>query len=169
MPDFVFDNAVQTTLVAEGVLSDNPADHGGLTKYGITQATWAAYRAATKADQFKARLILPQSVRDISRDMAIEFYHSEFWIALGLDKMPCEIAPAVFDFAVNSGGKRAIAYYKMLKLQGHEQGTQLRRARNLYVTLRGRFLMNLAQRDHSQIAFVEGWFNRIISQLDFAY
>jgi hypothetical protein len=29
--------------------------------------------------------------------------------------------------------------------------------------------MNICQRDHSQITFVEGWFNRIIGQLDFAY
>lgn len=167
MPDPVFDAAVQTTLVAEGVLSDNPNDHGGLTKYGITQATWAAYWH--KKMGHNQGDTLPVSVRDITRDQAINFYFSEFWLAGGMDKMPAEIAPAVFDFAVNSGLRRATAYYALLKLQGHEQGVALRRARNNYVAMRGRFLMNICQRDHSQITFVEGWFNRIIGQLDFAY
>jgi lysozyme family protein len=164
MLDPVFASAVQTTLVAEGVLSDNPNDHGGLTKYGITQASWTAYVA--KADP---KGLLPHSVRGITRDQAIEFYRTEFWLAAGCNKIPAEIAPAVFDFAVNSGVRRALAYYKLLKLQGHEQGVALRKARNNYVAMRGRFLMNICQRDHSQITFVEGWFNRIIGQLDFAY
>jgi lysozyme family protein len=68
-----------------------------------------------------------ESVRDITRDQAIEFYRTEFWLAAGCNKIPAEIAPAVFDFAVNSGVRRALAYYKLLKLQGHEQGVALRR------------------------------------------
>lgn len=163
MLDPVFAGAVQTTLVAEGVLSDNPNDHGGLTKYGITQASWDIYRRPAKGS------MLPASVRDITRDQAIQFYYTEYWVKPGLHAMPAEIAPAVFDFAVNSGVRRALAYYKLLKLQGHEQGVALRRARNNYVAMRGRFLMNVCQRDHSQITFVEGWYNRIIGQLDFAY
>jgi lysozyme family protein len=165
MLDPVFQNAVQVSLVNEGVLSDNPNDHGGLTKYGITQKTWYAYwvRKTYPSDK------LPQNVRDITRDQAINFYYSEFWLAGGMNKMPAEIAPAVFDFAINSGLRRALAYYGLLKLKGNETAGQLRRARNNYVAMRGRFLMNICQRDHTQITFVEGWFNRIIGQLDFAY
>lgn len=161
--DPVFNTACQVTLVAEGVLSDHPNDKGGLTKYGITQKSWTAY-VAKKKDK-----LLPRSVAQITRDQAITFYYSEYWVAPGLDKLPAEIAPAVFDFGVNSGMTRALRYYGLLKLQGHEQGTALRRARNNYIAMRGRFLMNIAQRDHSQIAFIEGWFNRVIGQLDFAY
>lgn len=165
MPDPVFATAIQTTLVAEGILSDHPSDRGGLTKYGITQTSWHAYwtRKVSSTNP------LPQSVRDITRDQAINFYYSEYWIAPGLNKLPAEISPAVFDFGVNSGMSRAVRYYALLKIQGHETAVQLRRKRNDYVAMRGRFLMNICQRDHSQIAFVEGWFNRIIGQLDFAY
>src|SRR5260221_14475437 len=59
-----FNDAVNFTLRAEGLLSNNPNDKGGLTKFGVTQARWAQYRAKFPT--------LPQSVSNITVDQAVE-------------------------------------------------------------------------------------------------
>ena len=174
--DAIFNNAVQHTLIDEGVLSDNPNDAGGLTKYGITQETWTGYRA--KHPELK----LPQSVAKITKDQAITVYYEEYWLAEHLDKLPSELSPVVFDFRINSGD---IAIKRLQRMIGvPEDGdlgpvslakfanlntTQLRRMRNDYVTVRGIFLMDLAQHHSNDVVFIEGWFKRIVGQYDFAY
>lgn len=176
--DVVFNQAVNNTLVIEGVLSDNPNDAGGLTKFGITHASWSAY-ASGKTN-------LPQSVKDITRDQAIAFYRSEYWDKPGFYQLPNEIAPAVFDFAVNSGTAQAVRVLQSvlhvpvdgklgpqtlaaLAAVNTASPVPLRKLRNSYVIARGVFLMNVVQGNPKDVTFLEGWFKRVIGQLDFAY
>lgn len=167
-----FMDAVQFTLVAEGVLSDNAHDAGGLTKYGVTHTTWDAYRAKS-ADK-----TLPLSVKDITKDQAIALYHSEFWHVPGIDTLPRELQGPAFDFQVNSGShaiSTLAAQLGVANLAGvvaklkDVQAPGLRRIRNDYVTARVHFLLSLAQGNSNDVDFIVGWFNRVSKLYDFAY
>ncbi|HEX7048605.1 MAG TPA: glycosyl hydrolase 108 family protein [Longimicrobiales bacterium] len=81
-----FDHAVAIVLEREGVLSDHPADDGGLTKYGISQ------RAYPHLD-----------IRNLTIDQAIEIYRRDFWDRCRCGRLPWPFALALFDGAVNHG------------------------------------------------------------------
>lgn len=169
-----FNDAVQFTLREEGVLSDNPNDKGGLTKYGVTQAAWIAYIA-----RFPKDTLIGKSVASISVDDAIEFYHSEHWN----DKLPRELQGPFFDFSVNSG--KGTASKKLQALIGVEadgdigpatlaklepmQAPALRRLRNDYVTSRLIYDMDVAQHNPKDVTFIEGWARRVVKLYDFNY
>ncbi len=174
MGDVVWLEAVRHTLVSEGILSNNANDNGGLTKYGITKPFLSDYlgRPATSAD-----------IIALTVDSATAVYRKLVWDALRLSETPAEIAPAVFDFAVNSGKHEAVKVLQgvlgvpadgalgegTLKALNAFPVAKLRKLRNDYVIARGRFLMRLVQSDPSQVEFLGGWFIRDVEELDFAY
>jgi lysozyme family protein len=94
-----FEPALTCVLKQEGGFSDHPADPGGATMMGITQATLAEWRghAVTKAD-----------VRALSRTEVSQIYRKRYWDAIAGDALPAGLDLAVFDFAVNSGASRAV-------------------------------------------------------------
>lgn len=97
-----FPAALALVLKSEGGFTDNPADPGGATDDGITQATYDAYRTVQG---------LPlQSVRLITLDEAGAIYRHEFWDVLKDDALPAGVDYAMFDFAVNSGPPRAAKF-----------------------------------------------------------
>lgn len=83
----------------EGGWSDHPADPGGKTMYGITQATLSAYlgRPATSSE-----------IRQLTKERAKTIYASEYWDRVGGDALPAGIDLCVYDFGVNSGPSRAV-------------------------------------------------------------
>lgn len=86
-----FMKAVQRVLREEGGYSNDPRDPGGETQYGISKRAYP--------------------VLDIARltvEDAIAIYHRDYWLAASCDKLPADVAPAVFDAAVNQGVSRAI-------------------------------------------------------------
>ncbi|CAN1509856.1 zliS Lysozyme family protein [Rhabdaerophilaceae bacterium] len=93
-----FGPALAHVLRHEGGYADHPADPGGATMMGITQATLASWRGhpVSKAD-----------VRSISRDEVASIYRARYWNAIGGDQLPGGLDLAVFDYAVNSGPARA--------------------------------------------------------------
>lgn len=98
MPDH-FSTALAFSLKWEGGLSNDPQDHGGLTNYGVTQATYDAYRH---------RKGLPvQSVTHITRAERDAIYRHDYWDAVKGDALPWPCSLATFDAAVNSGSLRA--------------------------------------------------------------
>jgi lysozyme family protein len=174
-----FNDAVAFTLESEGKLSNNPNDKGGLTKYGITQSFWTAYRAKAVALPGNSIASLPASVASITVDMALAVYHEFFWNA----SLPRELQGAFFDFAVNSGpGTAARKLQEVLgvtvdgdlgtKTMGKlavMQAPQLRKLRNDYVTARLVYDMDVAQHNPQDLAFIEGWVRRVTKLYDFAY
>lgn len=82
----------------EGGWSDHPADPGGKTMYGITQARWHEYQ-----DKLKMKRT---PVRNVTMVQALKFYRSEFWLACGADKLFPGVDLAVYDASVNSGVSR---------------------------------------------------------------
>lgn len=86
-----FETAIQWVLKAEGAESNDPADPGGFTRYGISQ------RSHPNVD-----------VKTLTESDAIEIYRKQYWQAYGLEKLPRPIAIAVFDGCVQHGPRSAI-------------------------------------------------------------
>lgn len=95
--DDYFDIALELVAGVEGDYSDDPADSGGRTRFGITEALAREYG-------YKERM------RDLPWAVAVEIYRRHFWQALRLDEVAAQ-APAVaielFESGVNCGRHRA--------------------------------------------------------------
>lgn len=102
MPDDAgFIAALDFVLAKEGGYSDDPADPGGATNFGISLRF---YRAEIDS------LASSQTIKGLSRDQAAAIYRKRFWEMPGCDKMPGCVAFLVFDCAVNQGRGRAISF-----------------------------------------------------------
>jgi lysozyme family protein len=93
-----FPAAVAFVLAQEGGYANHPADPGGATKFGITQATLAAARG---------RPVSVEDVKALTRVEAAAIYRRAYWDAMRADDLPAGLDLAVFDLAVNSGPPRA--------------------------------------------------------------
>jgi lysozyme family protein len=92
-----FDQAFATLLKHEGGFSDHPADPGGKTRFGITEAV--AREAGYRGD-----------MRELPVDLAKRIYKDRYWDAVRAEELPAEVRYAVFDAAVNSGPRQAIRW-----------------------------------------------------------
>ena len=83
-----FDRCLSVTLGHEGgdIITDNPDDPGGLTRWGISQ------RAHPDVD-----------VRHLTRDGAAAIYRRDYWQPMRCDDLPLPVALCAFDCAVNMG------------------------------------------------------------------
>lgn len=80
-------------LEKEGFFSDDPADSGGATKYGITESTARAFGYTG-------------SMRDLPLPLAKQIYRQRFWDVLHLDEIDVlcpRLASEMFDTSVNCG------------------------------------------------------------------
>lgn len=102
MSELIFQRALKIVFESEGGLSDHPEDDGGRTNLGITQGGLDAYRKNYFCSAF------PKTVDALTRDQAAMIYYDMFWVSAHCDSMPAPLAIAVFDYAVNSGPRKAI-------------------------------------------------------------
>lgn len=86
-----FDKAFQITVGVEGGYSNNPADPGLETKFGISK------RAHPDID-----------IKALTLDQAKDIYQRDYWTPAYCDSMPERIGHLVFDCAVHHGVKTAI-------------------------------------------------------------
>lgn len=93
MTHFVWDSAFDITIGFEGGYVNDPNDAGGETKYGISK------RAYPDLD-----------IKNLTLEQAKEIYHRDYWERCKCDFIPDALSIALFDFAVNSGTKRAVRY-----------------------------------------------------------
>lgn len=93
-----YDLALKLVLKSEGGYTNDKADPGGPTNWGITIYDARAYwkHDATAAD-----------VRAMPVDVAKSIYRAKYWDALDCDELPAGVDYAVFDYGVNSGISRA--------------------------------------------------------------
>jgi lysozyme family protein len=97
-----FPQILPWVLAHEGGFVDHPDDPGGATMKGVTQAVYSAFRQ---------RHGLPvQSVRNITDDELEAIYRRQYWDVVRGDDLPPGLDYAVFDFAVNSGPRRAAQF-----------------------------------------------------------
>lgn len=85
-----FDDAFAAICGIEGGYSDNPADPGGATMYGITEAVARAhgYQGA---------------MQDLTLDLAKQIAKSDYWDKFQCDQFDPRIGYLVFDAAFNGG------------------------------------------------------------------
>jgi len=93
-----YDDAMRGVLAHEGGYSNDAADPGGPTKYGITLADVRRYlKTDAGADDVKALTIA----------QAQEIYAKHYAAPLRYDELPAGIDYAVLDYGINSGIARA--------------------------------------------------------------
>lgn len=94
------DAIFQSILDTEGGYTNNPADKGGPTKYGITQAVARAHGYTG-------------DMRDLPRSQALAIYELDYWFRPGFD-LVAEVSPAIAaelcDTGVNMGPSVAIKW-----------------------------------------------------------
>lgn len=86
-----FDAAFDMVIGHEGGLVDNPADPGGLTKYGISQRAYPG-----------------EDIRNLTLERAKELYRRDYWTSIKGDQLPQALALCLFDMAVNAGVSQAV-------------------------------------------------------------
>lgn len=89
-----FDTAFERLLGHEGKYSNNPADPGGATCWGVTEVV--ARRAGYTGD-----------MRELSQSFAKQHVYRSYWDSVRCDELPDALRFDVFDGCVNSGGVQA--------------------------------------------------------------
>ena len=176
---------IDETIKAEGgaKVTNDPADRGGLTKWGITQTTWTAFREPS----------WPVSVADSTNAQAVEIYAKRYWLAPGFDRIAAVspgLAFEMFDWGVTSGPSRPVqalqralnalntqaADYPDISADGvfgamslsalnafaKRRSTEgLRYLLDMVQSLRRVFYIEISERDKTQERFQNGWQSRI--------
>jgi lysozyme family protein len=159
----IFELALGFTLSWEGGYSNDSADIGGETNFGITHATYDAYRV---------RLSQPtRSVREITEAEVHDIYRRQYWGTTQCGRMAPPLAVVMFDTAVNFGVGGAIEFLQeVLGLAvdgdwGDKTEAAFLRNNGLSTALKicdGRigYRNQRVSRDPSQSRFLQGWLNR---------
>jgi len=92
-----FEQAFEKLIGHEGKYSNNPADPGGETMYGVTKAT-------ARAHGYSGNMI------DLPLSAAKLIYKSSYWDTVRADDLPDAVRFDVFDASVNSGPRQAIKF-----------------------------------------------------------
>lgn len=167
---------INEVLSREGGFVNHPADKGGATNFGITQATLSRYLE---------RVVTVDEVRALDVQTARDIYELQYYHAPRIDKLPEAIQPFVFDCAVNHGPRRAIklvqqvcneAGFGPLTVDGL-MGPRTKAVADacnaamgewMVVALveeRRMFYLKIVERDESQRVFLKGWLARANSFL----
>lgn len=170
MPD-----AIDELIEREGGFNDDPLDHGGPTKYGITQVRLSAWRG---------HAVSVQDVKDLSPVEARTIYVQEYLKGPGIDKIPSPIIrDYMLDVAVLSGPETAIMLLQHCLVDEHEIGIVIdgvlgpKTLAALWgfdpekfliklVAKRVIALVDLVQHDPPQLKWLEGWVRRTLRWLD---
>lgn len=175
---------IDAIIGREGGYSDHPADRGGATRWGVTEAVARAYG-------------YHGSMRDLPREIAANIYRERYWTRAGLPGVAAHydaLAAELFDIAVNMGvrtaGKflqrslnvlngagqlysdidpdgdigpmtlAALAGYR--RKRGVEGGDVLWQAVH---SLRGARYIEISEERPANEAFTYGWFRRMVEML----
>ena len=86
----VFDKAFEILMLHEGGYSNDPDDHGGETKFGISSKSYPEV-----------------DIKNLTLEGAKSIYFADFWVRPGFSRIDSdELAIKVFDLGVNIGTKR---------------------------------------------------------------
>jgi lysozyme family protein len=100
-----FVDALVHVLKSEGGYVHHPADPGGRTNLGVTQAVW---------EEWVGRESNEKEMRSLTPEMVAPLYRRKYWDKIQGDYLPDGVDYAVFDFAVNSGPGRAAKFLQEL-------------------------------------------------------
>lgn len=150
------DQALKYLLGNEGGFSDNPADPGGATNYGITQKVARAH--GYQGD-----------MRGLPLSTATDIYRSDYWLPIKAEQLPEGLRFHVFDAAVNSGPGQAIKWLQLaacVTQDGVIGPLTISSAASVtpakYSAIRLRFMTGL----YTWPTFGKGWARRIADNLE---
>jgi lysozyme family protein len=168
------DQMLDDILRREGGYTNHPADKGGPTNFGVTQAALAAYRREA---------VSAEDVRTMTKAEAKAVYTADYFLKPRINLLPAEIQPFVFDCAVNHGPVQAIRFVQQVCTQldtrplgvdgrcGPATAGRVceiivnfgdhRELLRALVERRRQFYLDLIARKPSQEAFRKGWMNRL--------
>lgn len=155
-----FNTAFDRLMVNEGGYSNNPADPGGETMWGVT-------KNVALANGYTGAMV------DLPKSFAASIYKDKYWMAVRADELPPEIRFDVFDAAVNSGPVQSIKWLqrclgvaddgvlgpKTLSAATVYNGAALSKKFNAQ---RLRFMTNL----NTWSSFGKGWARRIADNME---
>ena len=101
----LFEQALAHVLAMEGGWSNDPADPGGATNFGITIGDYARYRGVSLGDA--NRTALEADLKLISHETVRTIYRDRYWGPARCPDLPAAPAVMHFDAAVNHGIGRA--------------------------------------------------------------
>lgn len=160
----LFNKAMKFVFQWEGGVSDDPADSGGVTKYGVCLRFYRTIHPnATRAD-----------ILALTKEQASDIFYSEFWLKCHCDELFLDkIAVALFDTAVNTGVSQAVKFLQRavnVKADGkmgiitisavNEHTDDEQTILDNFIKQRQQFYKDLATRKPSQQVFLKGWLNR---------
>lgn len=164
-----FQTCLAVILDHEGGKSDNPADRGGRTAYGITQRTYDAYRAK--------RGLPARDVWQIDMSEVREIYFADYWTKVRADSLPEPLDLHLFDAAVNCGVSRASKWLQqsldmpdadgrigpvtLAYVNDAVQADEIDYIVSRFLGERRTHYMRLVLADGTQNAFLNGWMNRV--------
>jgi lysozyme family protein len=131
-----FDKAINFLFNMEGYYSNDALDSGGETILGISKNNWP--------NAFNEIMSLPD---DQKRQYAVHFYEVHFWDTFNCNSYSYPLDIIIFDSAVNTG--------KSFYTDGCTWVDVLFKRMKHY--------SNIVKRNPSQIKFLRGWINRVIS------
>lgn len=174
--DTNFQDAFADVLEVEGDISDQPADRGGLTKWGITHSTYKHWLDKTEQKQ--------RPVTEMTKDECREIYYTEYWVKGRCDLIADynkALAEVHFDACVNHGiaehKKKIGANYLLQRVlevkPEHLDGVIGPKTLSLIAAFHSdKFLITrhllarlgiysaIVARDKSQLTFLRGWVER---------
>ena len=116
----------------DGGYTNNPADPGGETKYGISKKAYPTL-----------------DIKNLKKPDAYALYYRDYWLPSGADLLAFPLAAEVFDCAVNQGVGRSQQFLKE---------TDNWRA---FSSLRRVFYLDLIVKNPKLGVFKNGWLNRL--------
>lgn len=153
MNDNNFMRAMKFVSKWEGGFSDDPADPGGKTNFGISDLRDGVADGLVDLDRDGVGDV---SIADLTREHALKIYYAEYWAPFRCDKLPLSMAVCIFDTAVNCGVTRTAGM-----LEGCLTFKDLLAKRiNYYSRL-------VTKRPKLQ-KFYKGWINRVVDLRKYA-
>lgn len=136
----------------EAVATNDPADTGGLTKFGIDQRSHPNI-----------------NIRSLTKGLAAAIYHRDYWLPVRAHELPVPVGEVVFDIAVNNGKARATKWLQQIlgvKADGFIGPKTLAAARTTDSLILASKLLARRESFYRSIArgrktkFLRGWLNR---------
>jgi len=152
-----FNWIIKFVLDAEGGYTDDPADPGGETNFGIDK------RSHPDID-----------IKNLTVEQAKEIYWNEYWLKFSCDRFEKPVGEVYFDCCVNTGQKQSNKFLQRAVgteadgIIGPKTVSKLvvedpKVLANAIISQRQKFYENLAENRPTLKKFLKGWTNRNIN------
>lgn len=163
---------IERIIAREGGFVDHPSDRGGPTKWGITRDT---------LERWRGHVVTTEDVAQLTKDEAKQILRFRYIVQPGFDHLDDDrLRAIVVDAAVHSGPRQAtILLQRALDVDddGVLGPVTLAAANGLdddalrgvlvrTLTERLRFLVELVVKSPDQLAFLKGWTERVVLQIE---